>query len=69
MLSTTSLQRSTNERQQSLNDFRPCILETQRAVRHTGSIIEPSAAVLVKTACDKIVTMSQNERQLRVNNF
>ena len=68
MISTSS-QCSPNERQLSVNDFRPCILENQRAVRHNCSIIELSAAFLVKTAWDKIVTMYQNERQRSVNNF
>jgi hypothetical protein len=66
---TTSSQCSPNERQQSVNDFRPCILENQRAVRHHWSIIELSAVFLVTTACDKIVTMYQNERHWSVNNF
>jgi len=68
MISASS-QGSPNERQQNVNDFRPCILENQRAVRHNWSIIELSAAFLVKTACDKIVTMYQNVRQRSVNNF
>ena len=68
MLSTSS-QFSPNERQQSVNDFRPCILENQRAVELNWLIIEISAVLLVKTACDKIVNMYQNERQRSVNNF
>jgi hypothetical protein len=68
MLSTSS-QCSTNECQQSVNDFRPCIMVNQRAVRHDWSIIELSATLQVKTACDQIVTMSQNECQRSFNNF
>ena len=68
MLSTSS-KCSPNERQQSVNDYRQCILEKQRAVRHNWSIIELVAALVVKTACDKIVTMSQNQRQRNVNKF
>jgi len=68
MISTSS-QYSPNERQQSVNDFRPCILENQSAVRHHWLIMGLSAAFLVKPACDKIVTMYQNERQRSINNF
>jgi hypothetical protein len=66
---TTSSQCSPNERQHNVNDFRPCMLENQHAVRHHWSIIELLAVFLVKTDCIKIVTMYQNERQWSVNNF
>ena len=45
----------------------PCILENQVAVLHYGFIVELSAALVVKNACNKIVTMSHNEHPQRVN--
>jgi len=69
MLSTASLQFSTNECLPSINDFRVWNLENQCAVEHNWSIIELLAALLVKTACDKIVTMSQHEHQRSVNHL
>jgi hypothetical protein len=68
MLSTSS-RSSRNQRQHSVNDFRPCILKNQHEVRHRWLTIKQSATWLVKTTCDKIVTMSHNERQRSINNF
>ena len=67
MLSTTWSQCPKNERQRSINDFTPCILEYQGALRLLWSIIEQSATCLGKNAYDMIVTMSQNERQRSIN--
>jgi len=69
MVSTTSSVRSKNERKRSVNNFRPCILEYQGAMRLLWSIIEPSPSILGKNADDKIVTMYQSERQRSVNDF
>jgi len=68
MLSSSS-QCSTNDRQQSVTDFRPCILENQLTVRHIWSIIELSDTLPVKIACNKNISMAQNEHQWRVNDF
>jgi len=45
------------------------MLQNQGAVRLQWSIIALSTAFLGNYAWDKIVTMSQNERQQSVNNF
>jgi len=47
-----------NERQQSVNEFWPCILEYAWAVQRRYSIIVLSAAFLGKISCDNIATMS-----------
>jgi hypothetical protein len=47
-----------NERQQSVNDFWPCILENAWAVQRGYPIIAPSAAFLGKTTCNNIASMS-----------
>jgi len=47
-----------NERQQSINDFWPCILEIALAVRRRYAIIVLSATFLGKTSCNNIATMS-----------
>jgi len=69
MLSTTSSVCPENERQRSVNDFRPSILENQRAMRPQRSTIELLAAFLGKYAYDKILTMSENERQRSFNDL
>jgi len=69
MLSTTSSLCPKNERQRSVNYFRPSILENQRAMRPQRSTIILLATVLGKYAYEKIVTMSQNERQWSVNDL
>jgi len=56
------------ERQWSVNDLRPSFLENHAAMRLQWSIIVLPAAFLGKCAPDKIVTMSQNERQRSFNN-
>jgi len=68
MVATTSSLCPRNEHQQSVNNFRRCILEYQGATRLLWSIIKLSAAILDNNAYDRIVTMSQNERQCSVNN-
>jgi len=55
--STTSSPSPQNERQCSVNSFRPCILEYQGTMGLLWSIIEPSAAFLGKNAFDNLVTM------------
>jgi len=69
MVPTTSPLCPKNERQQSVNDFRPSILENQGAMRPQRSTIVLLAAFLGKYAYDKIVTMSQNERQRSINDL
>ena len=69
MVATTSLVCPKNERQRSVNNFWPCILEKARVVRRHWLIIELSSAFLGKDASSKIVTWSQNERQQSVNDF
>jgi len=56
-----------NEHQSSFNHFRPCILDNQGAIRIRWSTIKLAAALLVKNAYDKIITMSQNQCQQSVN--
>jgi len=58
MAVATFLLRPKNERQQSVNDFWPCILEYAWAVRQRYSIIALSAAYLGKISCKNIATMS-----------
>jgi len=65
-LATSSL-RPKIERQRSVNDLRPSILENHVAMRLQWCIIVLPAAFLGKYAPDKIVTMSQNEPQRSVN--
>jgi hypothetical protein len=65
----TSLLCPENERQRSVNDFRPSILEIQWAMRPEWSIIVILASFLGKYAYDKSITMSQNERQQSVNDL
>jgi hypothetical protein len=69
MVLTTSTLCPKNERQRSVNDLRPSILENQGALELQWSIIVLPAAFLGKYAYNKIVTMSQNEHQRSVNNF
>jgi len=69
MLLTTSSKCPTIERQWSVNEFRPCILEYWGAMGQLWFIIELSATFLGKNAYDMIVTMSQNERQWSVNDL
>jgi len=69
VVATTLLLCPKNERHRSINDFGPCIMQKARVVRRHWLIIELSAAFLGKKASSKIVTLSQNERQWRVNNF
>jgi len=66
---TTSLLCPENERQRSVNNLRPCIVENQWAMRPQWSTIVLSAAILGKYANDMIVTMSQNDRQQSVNDL
>jgi hypothetical protein len=54
MVVATFLLYSENERQQSVTDFWPCILETTWAVRQRYPIIALSAALLRKTSSNKI---------------
>jgi hypothetical protein len=63
MLLTTSSLCPENERQRSVNDLTPSILESHSDMHLQWSIIVLLAAFLGKYASDKIVTMSQNERQ------
>jgi len=56
-----------NERQWSVNDLKPCILDDQGAMWLHWSRIELSATFLGINAYDKIVAMSQNERQQSMN--
>jgi len=67
MVLTTSSLRPKIERQRSVNDLRPSILENQAAMLLQWSIIVLPAAFLGKYAPDKIVTMYQNVRQRSVN--
>jgi len=69
MLLTTSSLRPKIERERSVNDLRPSILENHAAMRLQWSIIVLPAAFLGKYAPDKIVTTSQNEPQRSVNDF
>jgi len=69
ILSTTSSTCQNNECLRCVNDFRPSIWEYPGSMRLLWSLIELSAAFPANNAYDKIVTMSQNERQQRVNNF
>jgi len=57
MLSMSSSLSPENERQRSVNDLRPCILEYQGAVRLLWSMIELAATFLGKNAFDDFVTM------------
>jgi hypothetical protein len=63
LLSTTSSLCFNNECQWSVNNFRPCILENQEAVRHYALIMELSAASPGKNGYVTIITMSRNEPQ------
>jgi len=67
MLLTTSSLRHKIERQLSVTDLSPSILENHAAMRLQWTIIIIPAAILGKYACNKIVTMSQNERQRSVD--
>jgi len=69
MLSMTSSLSPKNERQRSVNNFRPSILDNQGAMRPQWSTIVLLAAFLGKYAYDKIVTMSQNEHQQSINDW
>jgi len=69
MLLTTWSLCPKNERQRSINDLRPSILEYRGAIQLQRSIIVLPAALLGEYASDKIVTMSQNDRQRSANNF
>jgi len=67
MLSATSSLCPKNDRQRSVNNFRPSIWDIQGAMRPQWDIIVLLAAFLGKYDYSKIVTMSQNERQRSVN--
>jgi len=69
MRSTTWSLCPKSERQPSVHDFRPSILENHGAMRPQWSTIPLLAAFLGKYAYDKIVTMSQNERQRSINDL
>jgi hypothetical protein len=69
MVGTTMLLCHINERQWSVNDFWPCILENARVLRRHWLIIELSATFLSNNAYNMIVTISQNEHQRRVNDL
>ena len=70
MLSTTSSLCPRNECQWSVNFYRPSILENQGAMPPPQwSTMVLLATCLGKYAYDKIVTMSQNEHQLSVNDL
>jgi len=69
MLSTKSSLCPNNERQRSVNDFRPSIFENQGAMRPQWSTIVLFAAFLGNYDYDQIVTMSQNDRQRSVNDL
>jgi len=69
MLSTTLSLRPKNERQRSVNDFRPSISENQGAMQPQWSTIVLLAAFLGKYAYEKILSMSQNDRQQSVNDL
>jgi len=69
MLSTSSSLCPNNERQRSVNDFRPSILENQGAMRPQWSTIVQLAAFVGKYGYNKIVTISQIERQWSVNDL
>ena len=58
MMVATFLLFPTNERQQSVNDFWPCILEKACAVWRRYTTIALLAAFLGKTLCNNIGTMS-----------
>ena len=68
MFFTTSLLCPENERQWSINDLRPSILENHKAMHLQWSIIILPGSILGKYVSNKIVTMSQNERQLSMKN-
>lgn len=67
MTATASLLWLRNERQRSVNDICPCIIENGSVVWWYGPIIEQSANFLGKNATDKTGTMSQNECQRWIN--
>jgi len=69
MLSTSLSLCPENERQRSVNDFRPSILENEGAMRPQWYIIVLLAAFLCKYAYNEIWTMSPNECQRSVNNL
>ena len=58
-----------NERQRSVNDLRPSILENHGAMHLQCSKIILPAAYLGKYPYDRIIAMSQNECQRSVNDF
>jgi len=53
---TISLEPPNTERQQSVNNFLPCILDNQMTIQRHQPIIELSAAYVGKTASDDITT-------------
>jgi len=67
MLLTTSSLRPKIERQRRVNDLRPSILENHEAMHLQWSIIVLPAAFLGQYASNKVVTMSQSERQRSIN--
>jgi hypothetical protein len=67
MLLTTSSLRPKIEPQRSINDLWYSILEIHEAMRLQWSIIVLTATILGKSASDKIVTTTQNERPRSVN--
>jgi len=58
MAETTLLLSPKNERQRSVNDLWPCIMENPRALRRHDAISTLSAAFVGKNGCDYIATMS-----------
>jgi hypothetical protein len=69
MVATTLLPCPKNKGQQSVNNFRPCVMENATVVRRHWPIITLSAAFPGKNTYDKILTVSHNDRQWSVNNF
>ena len=58
MIGTISLLPPKNQRQQSVNDFWACILDTQTAMQQHSPMIILSAAIMGKNASDDIATAS-----------
>ena len=56
-----------NERNRSVNNFRPSISENNGALEHVLFIILQSAASLGKNASDTMVTVSNNYPQWSIN--
>jgi hypothetical protein len=69
MLLTKSSLCSKNDRQWSINNFRPPNLDNHGTIQLHWSIIKLSATFWGKNAYNKIVTMSHNECQQSFNDF